>query len=664
MARIPWLIGFALASFGFAACADDTESLGPEPDDAVVSLAPQQLRLLTRREYESSVQALLFPAPAPAAEACAVDTDCDWETASCVAGSCVPDPCNLVTFALPASELQYGTVVAAGSFNGWATSPAEGALPLSYRPEIGAWVGKHVIADGTSSYKLVADGTVWLPEPGNPNTEPDGFGGVNSLLTLSCDGAPPVESPNSDAYSSSFPVESRPEHYPFDNASEAGLVTSVHIEQYLRASSKIAERATADMAALLGCEATSADDPCVEAFIDRFGRRVLRRPLTSDERSRYAALVAGQPTLEAGMRVFLRVLLVSPDFLYRSEIGVPIGGVAHLTAWEIATLLSYSFWGSTPDDELLDAAENGELDDPSGIELQARRLLDDARAADLMGTFALQWLGVERVVGADKNGTMFPDFDRELSQQMAEETKRFVAGVILGSGRFEDLFTGETTSAAPRLAALYGADANGLLPDARRVGVLAHGSVLAGYAYSDQTSPVRRGLFVRTRLMCMELGAPPANAGSVPAVDPNSSTRDRFAQHAESPSCAACHRHIDPLGFAFESFDAVGAWRDNDAGHPIDSSGELTYPEGWDTDAESIPFANLRELGAVLAKSKQVKRCFVRQAARFVGGRLEAPEAEDALADLEQRFEVAGYDPKELFVALTQAEGFVKRRAQ
>jgi hypothetical protein len=176
---------------------------------------------------------------------------------------------------------------------------------------------------------------------------------------------------------------------------------------------------------------------------------------------------------------------------------------------------------------------------------------------------------------------------------MADETRDFVSSVIFDGGAFEDLFVADRTAAAPRLRAFYGADDAGLLPEGRRAGLLAHGSVLATYAHSDQTSPVRRGLFVRTRLLCQTFGVPPANAGGIPEIDPDATTRERFEQHSSDPTCASCHRYIDPVGFGFERFDAMARYRTEEHGLPIDASGVVTSPEALGTDGlfefESLP---------------------------------------------------------------------------
>lgn len=663
---VPGLFALSSALLGACASGDDTLS-EPDPEVPAVeeSFGPRQIRLLTRREYDATVRDLLALEPvAPVVGECDALADCDVAEGSCVGGVCVADPCNLATFILPAGASQYASVVVAGSFNGWGATQAAGGWAMSYEPSLGAWVAKHEVSDGSYSYKFVADGATWLADPGNPSSEPDGFGGVNSLLEVSCAG---VEEPGAppatpvDTFSEDFPVESRPEKFPFDNGAVAGLVTSVHAEQYFRAARRIAELATSDLDGLLGCSPASAADPCVASFVERLARRAYRRPLSPEESARLSAVASAQPTAADAVSVAMRVILQSPSFLYRSEVGAPEDdGAARLEPWEVASLLSYTYWGTMPDEALLDAAESGELEGPSDFAREARRLLADERARAQIGTFALQWLGVEGVAGVDKGDR--PDFDGELAEQMARETREFVSSVIFDGGSFADLFVADSTLAEPRLRAFYGADEAGLLPEGRRAGLLAHGSVLATYAHSDQTSPVRRGLFVRTRLMCMELGAPPANAGAVPEIDPDVTTRQRFEQHSSDGTCASCHQHIDPIGFGFEHFDPAGAWRDLDAGQPVDASGVLSYVNGWEDAESSVTFATLPELAQALAESPQASRCLVRQVHRFASGRLETEADEPTLAAIERSWAEQDGDLVELFVAWTQTPAFSLRK--
>jgi hypothetical protein len=278
------------------------------------------------------------------------------------------------------------------------------------------------------------------------------------------------------------------------------------------------------------------------------------------------------------------------------------------------------------------------------------------------------WLGAEKVLTVDKNTALSSSFTPAVRDAMAEETRRFFLHVMHDStGKLDELVTAEVSVVDDVLAAFYGLGADvgesfEVVPTVGgRAGILGHGSVLASYAYSEETAPIRRGLFVRERLLCQDLGTPPANAGAIPEIDPDATTRERFAQHTENEFCYACHQYIDPVGFGFESYDAVGRYRETDNGLPVDSSGDMNDVEGLGTDT-SAPFDSLDGLGATLAESAALESCFVRQVFRYTLGRLEHEVDACALDSLEQSFAASGGDLRELFVALVRDEGFVRRK--
>jgi hypothetical protein len=333
-----------------------------------------------------------------------------------------------------------------------------------------------------------------------------------------------------------------------------------------------------------------------------------------------------------------------------------------LTGPEIATALAYAFVGSTPSDELIAAAERGELADAIGIERWARTLVADPRARTQVGELALQWVGGQQVLTVDKRADMFPGFDVATRRALADETRRFAASVAFdGSGTFDELLTADYTVLDATSATFYGATATGRVHLDGRAGVLGHAAMLATTAHSDQTSPIRRGLLVRRNLLCEELPPPPPFAGAVPEVTPGATTRERFAQHTANDVCAGCHRFIDGLGFAFEHFDAVGRWRTSEGGRPIDASGALVDVErlGTGTSAE---IASVPGLARQLADSQAARSCFVRQYLRWARG------TRDTLANrcdrlwVEKRFEAAGRDIRELMVQAALSPSFVERR--
>lgn len=617
------------------------------------SLPPRQLRLLTRAEYESTVADLFALEPRTS---CETDSHCPAGASCSTDGACVVASVPPTEFTLPADGHSWNTVHVAGTFNDWVGTVGDGGWSLEFDEATETWRGAFAIPEGAHEYKFVLNETDWITDPTNPQTTGE-FN--NSVLNVE----PVLEEVEllGLGLGSELPAESRPPGFPFDNNAEAGLVSATHVEAYMRAASTVAQLALDTREVWQPCD-PQGDGGCAETFAADVGLRLFRRPLEGAEMQQYADIAR-----EDGASLAVEAMLASPNFLYRSEVGEPDGDRFRLTAYEIAASLSYTLVGSTPDDALLAAAGSGELDTAAGVEAHARRLLDDPRARDTLGRFAAQWLGVEQIETVDKNPQQFPAMNAGLRASMLEETRRFVEFVTFeGSGRYDELLTADYSFVDAQLADLYGIDApggNGLkraeLP-ADRAGLLGHASVLGSYAYSDQSSPVRRGLFVRRRILCQELPEPPPDAGAVPEIDPDATTRERFDQHSSDPACAGCHVLIDPVGFGFEHFDAIGAFREEDAGQPVDASGIATSVQGVDPDSEA--FDGVVELGALLASSPEAPACLARQYFRFAHGRLDTEEDACAVDVLATRFAEADHDLVELFVATLTAGEFRYRR--
>jgi hypothetical protein len=581
-----------------------------------VEPGPRRLRLLTRREYRATVRDLFGMDPMT----CSRASDCGFRD-SCTQGACEATACDAQTFVFDPHGQQHTTVQVAGDFTQWSPS-----LGLSYSASTGLWSGTFTIGEGHHQYKLVLDGTTWVTDPRAPSSAPDGYGGQNSALDLACSGAQAGGDPTAD-----FPVETRKAGFPFDTDADAALVTSAHIDAYLAAAQKLAA-------------AVSCDD-CVTAY----GEKLFRRPLTDDEKHAYAAM-DGKTALAA--------MLMSPHFLYRSELGEPDRGHYKLTPYEVATALSYTFLGTTPGDELLAAAASGELTDAASIEKWARMLIADPRAHAQVGEFAAQWTGANDVLTADKRMDLYPDFDDATRASLLAETRDFAADVVFSrDGSDASQLTAGYTILDDVAAKFYGAQPGHVqLPN--RTGVLGDAAVLASVAHSDQTSPVKRGLLVRRNFLCEDLPPPPPNGGSLPSVDPNATTRDRFAMHSSSAACSSCHMYIDKVGFGFEHFDPVGRWRDMENGKPVDGTGDMNDVERLGTDT-SHPFSSLPELAAAIATSKAGPACFVRQYLRFSRGLRET------LAERCDRLWVASKwngDVRELMVQSVLAPDFLERR--
>ncbi len=640
----------------------DGRPIDPTPVDcAEPSFLPQRLRLLSRREYRNTVRDLL----GASLSTCGATADCAFATESCQQGVCAVDPCGTHTFVLDPGGRVLRSVNVAGSFNDWSAT-GQGGWSMAWSPEAGVWMLKRALPVGQPhQYKFVLDDAEWIRDPSNPEGADDGFGGQNSALTIRCgeEGAG-----SGDALTAGFPPETRPTGYAFDTHAEAGRVTAIHVDEYMKAAEVLAQRALDDPGAVLPCPLAQADGACFERFVRDFGLRAFRRPPTEGEVARIKALATGQADKGEGLSIALQVILSSPAFLYRSEVGVPAARGFKLTGWEVAAALSYTLWGMTPDKALLDAAAGGALDTPAEIEAQARRMLGMPQSRALIGDFAAQWLGVEKIMSVDKHPALFHDFSREMRQAMLDETRDFVTHVVFdGTHRFDELREADYTLASASLAGFYG-----LTPAApgqpvsygegRRAGLLGHGSVLATTSHSDQTSPILRGLFVRERLLCQHFGAPPPEAGGVPEVDPGATTRERFRQHSDDEGCRSCHKYIDEPGFGFERFDPVGRWREVEGGQPIDPSGTLIDVEGFGTGGQDR-FEDLPGLAAILTRSRAAEVCFVNQVFRFSMGALERREDACAVDPVAQRFIDSGGDILELLVALVTSDHFITRSA-
>jgi Protein of unknown function (DUF1592)/Protein of unknown function (DUF1588)/Protein of unknown function (DUF1595)/Protein of unknown function (DUF1585)/Glycogen recognition site of AMP-activated protein kinase/Cytochrome C oxidase, cbb3-type, subunit III/Protein of unknown function (DUF1587) len=610
---------------------------------------PRRVRLLNRREYRNTVRDLFG-----------------------LGGATTPAPamadCNRRRFAYDPGGRTLRSVHLAGTFNGW--SPT--AWPMTRDATSGEWSVEQNLPNGSHQYKFVLDGSEWIRDPRNTMTASDGFGGQNSVITVACDApvTPPTTRPTlAFDPAATFPVEARPQGFLFDDNADAALVTSVYVNEQLRAAGSIVDALAPRLRTIVGCD--GADLPtCADRVTSGFARRAFRRALTSAEAQRYRALITGARDVDQGVRRAVRAMLVSPSFLYRSEMGeAQPDGSFKLTPYEVASALSYTYWGTMPDDALLDAAGRGGLSDNASIEREARRLLADARAREQVETFAAQWLGVESVATTPRSASLFPDLSDAVRAAMIDESRRLVSHVVFdGTHRFSELFTATEGFVNEPLARFYGmtgVTGNDLrrvaLPAERRGGVLAQGAVMTRYAHSDQASPILRGVFVRVNLLCQEFPPPPANAGGVPDVDPTATTRQRFAQHTRNAACSSCHARIDGIGFGFEQFDAVGRTRTMEAGQPVDHSGRLTDVEGFGSGG-AVDFATPAELGAALAASPTAQACFARQWFRFARGFRETAAHRCAVRAAAQRLQASDGDLRELMVAVSLSPDFLNRR--
>jgi hypothetical protein len=461
------------------------------------------------------------------------------------------------------------------------------------------------------------------------------------------------------------------EQFGFDNSAEGRGLNGALAEGYLRAAERLAREAVTRLPMLLPCDpASKSEAVCLDELLDGFGARAWRRPLEPGEKENLRQVFAtGKKNAAAGsfadgVDAVIQVMLLSPQFLYRDERGVAEPGKSYLrlTSWEIASRLSYLVWGSMPDDELFKAAREGRLSSREQIAVQARRMLGDPRAVDMMTNFYGQWLQLQQLDSLTKDEAAFPKFNETIAGLMRRETESLVQHVVETGGKLDTLFTAPYTFANAQLAGYYGLKGP-TGPDfqkveidpAQRAGIVTQGGFLSSHATPEPglTALIFRGVFVRASLLCEPLPEPPPEAAEMsPPVTPTTTPRSWSKERMEIAACGTCHSLFDPIGYGFEGFDEIGLPRDK----PADTSGEV---RGTDVAG---PFNGPVELARKLAGSRQAADCLATQWFRFAHGRMEDTSRDSCSLDgLREAFFKSGGDLKELLVALTQTDAFLLR---
>ena len=427
-----------------------------------------------------------------------------------------------------------------------------------------------------------------------------------------------------------LPVDSA--GFGFNTIGELLTTSALHVEVYERLVTQALEEVltapTLDprRAALIVCPPLpDPADSCAQRIVSSFAERAWRRPLVDGELARHRELLGtslgmGAPALEA-IGTALRAVLLSPNFLFRIELDPGDGGVHPLSGHEIATRLSYSLWSSTPDSELLAAAETGALRDRVGVQRQIERMLKDQKAGALVTEFAGQWLGTRDIGAHDVDKAVYKSWDEGLRAAMKSETEALFKALLTENRPLREIFTADFTFVNDRLARHYmmppvaGKELVRVsLDGTARRGLLTQGSILTLTSHPNRTSPVRRGIFVSEQLLCTKIADPPPGANM---FEPGSggaplSTREQLAKHRENVACAACHNIIDPIGLGLESYDGIGLYRSTENGRPVDTAGQL--PDGR-------AFSGPLELAGILADDERFARCLVDRLMTFALGR-------------------------------------------
>jgi len=448
------------------------------------------------------------------------------------------------------------------------------------------------------------------------------------------------------------------------------------VEQYQAAAYALAEQVLRDptrRARLVTCTpAGIRDDRCATETLAALGRRLWRRPLSTEETTALgnvagrAAEVLGD--FWRGLEYGLAALLQAPDMVFRAELGVPDAarpGFSRFTGYEMAARMAWFLWDGPPDAALLDAAAGGVLDTPEGLRGEATRMIADPKGRRGLRAFLTDWLHLGELDRVSRDAMIFPAYGPDLTNAAREETLRTAAWIALDENRdFRDILTSRDTFVNRRLASVYrvqfpqrAMEGEGdpfarvtFAEDDLRRGLLGQASILLLHAHPTSTSPTLRGKFVRESLLCSPIPMPPVGLNT--AVPEPSATlrtlRERIAAHNTVPECATCHRLTDPLGLTLETFDAIGRSRRSENGVPLDTSGDL----------DGRPLADARALAQTLHDDPTVSRCIVQTVYRFAQGREDADGELGEVRRLHGRFRAEGYRWRALMLELVTSDAF------
>lgn len=450
-------------------------------------------------------------------------------------------------------------------------------------------------------------------------------------------------------------------------------VTPSGFEQYESMAGYIAEQVVSEAhrERLVPCkpvDPVAPDARCSEAFVRRYGRLLLRRPLGDEDVT--PRLAAGAHAAErmgdfyAGLEVILTSLLVSPEFLFRIEEAVPDPDdprTLRLTDLTLASRLSYLLWNAGPDDALLEAAASGELSRPEGLARQLDRMLASPRLEQGVRALFEDVFRFDEFSEISKDPIRYPAYSSEVAEDAREQTLRVVVDhLVHRPGDYRELFTTRRSFVTRRLGAIYevpvraesGWEAIEFSADNPRAGLLAHASFNMLHSHPGRSSATLRGVFLRESLLCQDVPAAPADVDfGLFNEDDNPeyrTARDRLAAHASSASCRNCHELTDPIGLGLEVFDGLGRHRTTENGARIDASGEL---DGYE-------FADNVELGEAFRDSPLVGACLVENVYRYAVGREPADTERRLMRHLERRLESEDYRLRALLREVATSEGF------
>jgi mono/diheme cytochrome c family protein len=422
-----------------------------------------------------------------------------------------------------------------------------------------------------------------------------------------------------------------------------------------------------------GRAAAGEQHACARRILTALARRAYRRPVAEQDLETLIGFFEqgrAQGGFEAGIEMALRRLLVSPEFLFRIErdpADAAPGTAYPISDLELASRLSFFLWSSIPDDELLDAAEQGRLRQPGVLEQQVRRMLADSRAEALIDNFVGQWLYLRNMDRVVPDPEAFPEFDENLRNAFAQETRLFLESMLREDRPVTDLLNADYSFLNERLARhygipnVYGSHLRRLkLEDANRRGLVGQGSILTVTSYATRTSPTLRGKWLLENILGSPPPPPPNNVPSLRDRGEDGrilSVREQMEMHRKSPACSGCHARMDPLGFALENFDAIGRWRTTSGANdsPVDASGVL--PDGTKFEGP----AELREL--LMSRRGEFVNTFAEKLLTYALGRGVEHFDKPAIRKILRDAAPGDYRWSAMILAIAQSTPFQMRRS-
>ena len=511
--------------------------------------------------------------------------------------------------------------------------------------------------------------------PGTPSAAPCDPGGVpqartwrltNSQFRNTVQAVFGFAGPTSGA----LPQDGQPDG--FSNQSDRLSVSPLLASKYMQATDEIAANVVSRSGDFIKCPlAGLASGTCLRDFLGSVGTRAWRRPLSPVELTKYndlfASIAKANPP-EVAFKGVVQALLLSPNFLFRTELGEPgSGATTTLTDHELASALSYMLLDGPPDETLMQLAGSGKLRDPATLAAHAKRLLGSGmQAAQNVGSFFRQWLQFDSLKDLTKDNSLFPVYTPELVTDLLGESQALLEAALFdpaGERSVKTLLTASYGYVNSRTAPLYGVQASGTalvkteLPGAQRRGLLTEAAFIAAASDSDDTNLPARGRIVREQALCATVAPPPqAFTFDETKVTPDMTNREKFITHTSNPACASCHSLFDGIGYAMEQYDPIGRFRTTDKMKTIDTSGTLPLPN------RTLQFSNYVDFIDQISKLPETYACVASQYTAYATGRAPAAISKcegDAIADA---FAQGGYRLDALVAAIVTSPNFALRR--